>query len=300
MKIRKSMQPCDVNLKTLRYPVTIQPKYDGVKLLRFNDKLTGRSFKPLRNVALNDLCDKPLYNGFEGEITTGFNEYAQDLCRNTTSVVSSFDKVDVFKWLVFDYVTDETISLPYYKRMSKLDEYVKSNLFDIRVEVVSGIEVYNEQELLAIESQLLDKGAEGIIIRDITSLYKQGRVTTRSQEVMRLKRFVHEEGEILEIFEGTANGNEVITNELGHSERSTHQENMIPNGMVGAMLVRSLASGNIDKIGAGCMTHEERKYYFDNPHEIIGKIAKYKHFPKGVKDKKRFPLFECFRMLEDM
>jgi DNA ligase-1 len=302
MKITKTMQPCDVNLKTLHYPVLVQPKFDGVKLVRFNDKLTGRSFKPLRNKLLNELCDNDLYNGFEGEVIVGANCYADNLCRNTTSVVNSFDKIDTFTWLVFDYITDKTIELSYFDRIRALKVYIKENEneFKINIHIVLEKLVENEEELLAFEKKQLDLGAEGIIIRDGSSLYKQGRVTAHSQEVMRLKRFVHEEGEILELLEGDSNDNEAITNELGRTERSTHQENMIPNGMVGSIIVRSLVDNSIDKIGAGCMTHEERKYYFENPSELIGKIAKYKHFPKGVKDKKRFPQFECLRMLEDM
>lgn len=302
MKITKTMQPCDANLKLLRYPVLAQAKFDGVKLVRFNNKLTGRSFKPLRNKQLNELCDNSLYDGFEGEIIVGNNPYSATLCRDTTSVVNSIDKTADFTWFVFDYITEQTIDLPYNQRMKFLANYLYDNItkFKIGIRLVGDMLIEDEQKLLNFEDCTLNLGAEGIIIRDSMSLYKQGRVTARSQEVLRLKRFIHEEGEILEIIEGNANDNEAITNELGRTERSTHQENMIPNGMVGSLIVRSLVDGSIDKIGAGCMPHDERKYYFENPSELIGKIAKYKHFPKGVKDKKRFPQFECLRMLEDM
>ena len=293
------MQPCDVNLKSLRYPCIVQPKFDGVKIAHFNGSLIGRSFKAQRNIKLNNIFDDFIFNGFEGEMIVGDNPYAQNLCRATTSVISSFDKTDKLTWLVFDYITEETINLTYRERMNKLVEYVnKRDLFNI--DIVCGTIVNNEEELLAFEETQLNLGAEGIITRDPNSFYKQGRVTTRSQEVMRLKRFVHEEGIILKIIEGESNGNEATINELGHTERSSHQENMTPNGMVGSLIVRSLVNDSIDKIGAGCMTHEERVFYFNNPHELIGKIAKYKHFPKGVKDKKRFPLFECIRITEDM
>ena len=53
-------------------------------------------------------------------------------------------------------------------------------------------------------------------------------------------------------------------------------------------------------VGAGEMPHADRKKFFDNPELILGKIIKYKHFPKGVKDKPRFPTFKTFRDKADM
>lgn len=304
-EIKRTMQPTDADLTKLRYPCLVSVKYDGVKAVRFNGALRGRSFKQYRNNYLNLIFDKPEFEGFEGEIVVGYDLFADDLCRSTTSSVNSFEGTPIYGWLLYDYVTEETVSLPYWHRLAKLDEYLNTLPVDITpiqhyIQIVGIKTVNNEEELLNFESRYLAKGAEGVIIRDGNSLYKQGRTTVNSQEVLRLKRYQDEEGIVLEIIEGNHNENEAEINELGLTSRSSHKANLVPNCMVGSLIVKSSATGQIDTISAGKMTHDERKYYFENQNEIIGSIVKYKHFATGVKDKKRFPRFIGFRSPTDM
>jgi DNA ligase-1 len=86
---------------------------------------------------------------------------------------------------------------------------------------------------------------------------------------------------------------------------------MIPNGMVGVILGRTLSlikdgnkilfeNNHSVRIGAGSLTHDDREYYFENQNEIIGRIGKAKFFPKGIKDKPRFPTFQSFRDIVDI
>ena len=117
---------------------------------------------------------------------------------------------------------------------------------------------------------------------------------------LRIKRFVEEEAYVLGIIEGEENQNEEQTNELGQTFRSSHQENKVPNGMVGSMLCRDIKSGQEIVVGAGNMKHHERVHFFENQAQLLGKIIKYKFFPKGVKDKPRFPTYKCFRDKADM
>lgn len=296
--ITRTQQPCDADLDLVRFPCGVSIKYDGVKLCRIEKRLIGRSFKAFRNAHLNMMFDNDLYEGFEGEVVVGNDFFANNLCRATTSAVNTLEGEPDYKWLVFDYVKPETINLTYDQRMSLLIDHCYAHGLDTVIVVVKIVN--NLEELLEFEQEALAKGAEGIIIRDMQSTYKQGRVTPRSQEVLRLKRFKDEEGEVLELIEGSVNNNEATINELGLTERSSHKENLTPNGMVGSLVVRCLSDGEIDTISAGAMTHEERKFYFENPDQIIGKTIKFSHFPVGRKDKKRFPQFVGFRIKEDM
>ena len=61
-----------------------------------------------------------------------------------------------------------------------------------------------------------------------------------------------------------------------------------------------IEKGAMIEVAPGKMVHEKRKYYFDNPEEIVGKIVKFKFFPVGIKDKPRFPTFQSFRDPVDM
>ena len=75
---------------------------------------------------------------------------------------------------------------------------------------------------------------------------------------------------------------------------------MIPNGMVGSLLCKDVKTGREITIGAGKMSHEERLLFFADQKRLIGQVVKYKHFPKGVKDKPRFPTFQSFRVDSDI
>lgn len=299
MAIKKTMQPTDVDLTKLRYPCLISPKIDGAKLVRFDGQLKGRSFKHYRNKHLNAMFDKPEYEGFEGEVIVGKNPYAHDLCRMTTSCVNSFEGEPAYTWYVFDYVTDKTLDLTYLQRLDVLIHLIKSKGLK-NVVAVPVIDVSNEDELVSLEQQYLDLGAEGIIIRDPYSLYKQGRTTVNSQEVLRLKRFSDSEAVIIGFTEQMYNGNEATIDELGRTSRSSHQENLIGKDTLGSLIVRDCVSGVEFSIGSG-FDDTLRLTIWNNQEHYIGKIVKYKFFDKGMKDNTpRFPTFLSFRSLIDM
>jgi hypothetical protein len=53
-------------------------------------------------------------------------------------------------------------------------------------------------------------------------------------------------------------------------------------------------------VSPGNMDHAMRKHYWENPTEIVQHAIKFKFFPKGIKDKPRFPTYVCHRSAEDM
>jgi DNA ligase-1 len=298
MTIKKTMQPTDVNLSKLRYPCLLSPKIDGVKLVRFDGQLKGRSFKQYRNKHLNSMFDKPEYEGFEGEVIVGTNPYAQDLCRMTTSCVNSFEGEPDYTWYVFDYVTDKTLDLTYLQRMDILLYLIRVNELE-NVIPVSIKPIQNEEQLLEEEQHYLSLGAEGIIIRQPYSMYKQGRTTVNSQEVLRLKRFSDGESVIIGFTEEMYNGNEATKDELGRTSRSSHQDNLIGKNTLGSLLVRDCVTGVEFSIGSG-FDDATRLTVWGNREDYLGMIVKYKFFDKGIKDLPRFPTFLSFRSPVDM
>ncbi len=300
----------------VKYPCLISPKIDGVRALNRNGKLLARSLKSHENKHVTQVFSLPEFHGFDGEMILGDNPVAPDLCRLTSGAMRRHDSVDTFTWWLFDYVTEETEGLPYMERMAALEKYVYCDLANHplikHIAIVATSLVHNEKELLEKDSKYLDIGFEGSILRDPKGLYKHGRSDGKMQ-VWRIKRFLDSEFIIDEIIEGESNGNEAVTNELGRTERSTHQENMTPNGLVGSFKGRLIKdvldpqSGAIIipadteiVVSAGKLTHELRKFYFENQSEVIGQIGKFKLFPKGTKDKPRFPVFDSIRSKEDM
>ncbi len=195
--------------------------------------------------------------------------------------------------------------MPYRMRLDALTKHVNlmrsmvPNLAN-RVRVIPHVLVHTLDDLLYHDSMWLSNGYEGTIIRDPDGKYKQGRSTAREGGLLRIKRFTDAEMLVTGIEEGQENQNEATVNPLGHTERSTHAANMVPNGMVGRLLGIDTKTQQPMVCSPGRMTHQERIDFFNFPHKIVGKHVKYKHFEKGRKDAPRFPTYQCIRVESDI
>ena len=295
----KPMLASDADVAILKYPLIVQPKIDGVRALNLCGQLTGRSLKTHGNSYTTHKFSALQYIGFDGEMAAA-KENHPDLCRLTTSAIASYDGEPNLTWHVFDYITEETLFLPYRVRYKMLCLRVLQLKHLIsNVEIVRCHEVYNLKELDEFEERCLITGYEGIIIRDPEGKYKEGRSTKKEGGLLRIKRFTDAEGIVVKLIEGEHNANEAVKNPLGQTERSTHQANMIPNGMIGAMILKT-TDGKEVKVAPGKMTHDERIFYWQNPNKILGNMVKYKSFMHGVKDKLRFPTYQGFRTSSDI
>lgn len=297
----------DYDEDKLNFPVFVQPKIDGVRGIYLRPKLgfTGRSLKKHGNKFISNLLSDPKYLGLDGELILGEDPKAKDLCRKTTSAINSYEGEPYFTWYIFDYITDKTITLPYNQRLLELvNRTTALRTYEsdhrVNIKVIENRIASNLQELLAFDKEFTDAGYEGTIIRNPYGLHKSGRSTVKEGLLLRIKRFIQEDAVVISITEAMENTNEKKKNELGHSERSSHKENLIPKGMVGNLICRDVKTGNTITVGPGKMTHELRTYYFQNQNELIGKVISYKNFPHGVKDKPRFPTFEHIRIDSDI
>ena len=61
-----------------------------------------------------------------------------------------------------------------------------------------------------------------------------------------------------------------------------------------------IKKGQVLTISPGNMTHDERREIMRNPRLAVGRFSKFKFFPKGIKDKPRFPTHMLFRDPVDM
>lgn len=309
----KPMLADDWDEERQKFPVIAQPKIDGVRGMNMVGRLTGRSLKTFKNKHVTKLFSHSALIGFDGEFAAEAATHP-DLCRLTTSALGTIEGEPFVLWWLFDYVTLETKELPYHKRFDALRDRVSflQRAFPElaqHLRVIPSYECSHAAVLNHFDTEWLEQGYEGSIIRDPYGLHKQGRSTVREGGLLRIKRFKDAEGVVESVHEGQTNLNEATINELGNTERSTHQANMVANGMVGTLTVRLLApielgdkvlpAGERITIAAGRLTAPERKHYFLLPNAIIGKTVKFQYFPKGVKDKLRFPTFQSIRMEED-
>lgn len=314
----KPMLASDFVEAKLSFPLIVQPKIDGVRALHTTGRFSGRSLKPFKNLHIGSHFGHSALAGLDGELA-GERENHPDLCRITSSLTGTIKGEPWLLWWLFDYVTPETKDLPYFHRFAEL---LPKRFEEIRVEVphlhqhlrLMPYKVVTSLDmLLEYENECLALGFEGVCIRSLKGKHKQGRSTPTEGGLLRIKRFVTFEFKVHTILEGEENQNEAQINELGNTFRSSHQENKVANGMIGAMLgttldvVKDPSTGAVlfekgaeVKVSAGCLPHDKRIYYFENQDEFMEQIHMGKFFPKGIKDKPRFPTWQSFRNSEDM
>jgi DNA ligase-1 len=312
----KPMLACDWDEEQQRFPVIAQPKIDGVRGLNMFGKLTGRSLKQFKNKHITQLFSHSALIGLDGEFAAQAETHP-DLCRMTTSALGTIEGQPYVLWWLFDYVTIETQALPYHKRFGELKDRLSflrrtyPNLAQ-HLRVVPSFICTHPATLHHFETEWLEQGYEGVILRDPDGLHKQGRSTIKEGGLHRIKRFVDFEFIVHTVIEGDENRNEAQTNELGRTFRTSHQANKVPNGMVGTVVGTILedvliggevlfAKGQDVTVSAGCMTHDQRRAWWeDGGRQLNAVVSKAKFFPKGIKDKPRFATWQGFRLREDM
>lgn len=277
---------------TLDYPVLVQPKLDGIRAVVKDGRLLSRTLKSIPNASIRAALEQPQFEGLDGELIVG-DPAAEDCYRRTCSFVMAEDKTDEpWTFFVFDV----------HDHGGPMEERVAAALLAGRSPHVVSVkteEATNAAELAALESIYLAQGYEGGIIRILGSAYKFGRSGKRGP-LLKLKRYIDYEAEVVGIVEEQHNANEARTNALGRTERSSHAENKIGKGTLGALIVRALNGpheGVEFKVGTG-FTASQREELWDDHATLIGCVVKIKSFPVGTKDRPRHPVWLGWRDLK--
>jgi DNA ligase-1 len=286
-----------MSFKDLVYPLGASVKLDGIRCIREDGQTLSRSFKLIPNEYVQQQMQS-IPRGLDGELVT----YNQDgTVRNFNQVqgdIMSEDGEPNFRFEIFDYVKD-SLTKPYVERIEDLKEIAKT-LPSFCTLVLPTI-VNNQEELAAFEEKAIADGHEGIMTRSLTGQYKCGRATFKSQDLIKVKRFVDSEAEIIGFEEKMRNENEATKDELGHTKRSSAKSGLVPAGTLGTLRVRDIHDGREFGIGTyKNMTHSDLKEIWDNREKYLGKIVKYQYQLVGTKDNPRIPSFQGFRDPRDM
>lgn len=282
----KPMLAATADENKLRFPLLASPKLDGVRAIVKDGVVLSRSLKPIPNKHVQSLFSKR-YNNCDGELIVG-DPRSVTCYRDTVSGVMSEDgEPDVTFWQ-FDHI--EHLELSYEARWM----YLKSS----RHAPVLGQVLITGAETLAIyERDCLSNGYEGVMLRDPNAPYKCNRSTVKEGYLLKLKRFVDAEAEVIGFEERMHNGNEATVSELGRTKRSSHKSGKTGRGDLGALLVRF---GDVEfSIGAG-FTDSDRASIWKARNDFLGRLAKFKYFPVGVKDAPRHPVFLGWRDSNDL
>lgn len=278
--------------ETLDYPVLVQPKLDGIRAVVKDGRLLSRTLKPIPNRSIRAALECPEYEGLDGELIVG-DPTEDDCYRRTCSFVMAEDRTDEpWTFFVFDKHDD---AAPVEERIPSPGVFFT----DAYVTAVTTATIESAEELAEVEAVYLEAGFEGGIIRIPGSAYKFGRSGKRGP-LLKLKRYIDYEAEVVGVVEEFHNANEAKTNALGRTERSSHAENKIGKGTLGALVVRAINGpheGTEFKVGTGFTADLRASLWFARS-ELTGRVAKIKSFPVGTKDRPRHPVWLGWRDLE--
>ena len=294
MKPFKPLLACNCeDISKLKYPLLLSEKVDGIRMSVHNGVCMSRSMKPIPSATVQAKFGRPEYEGYDGEIIYG-DKNAKDVFNKSTRACMSHQFPEELEegQLTF-YVFDKISALPYKDRWWSIKPDSQNQVVKLRNFLVN-----TPEEVQELEAGFLTQGAEGVMLRDPEGRYKQGRSTLKEGILLKVKQFVDEEATIIDFEEKMHNANEATVGELGQTKRSSHQENMIPCGTLGALVVHSDKWGSF-KIGTG-FNDEQRQEIWDNRDNYDGKLVKFKYFAVGIKTLPRFPTFMGIRHEDDL
>jgi DNA ligase-1 len=286
----KPMLADNADLKIQRYPLIASPKLDGVRATFVNGELLTRSLKLIPNAGVSNRfkSDAPL----DGELIVGAPN-GPTVFRDTMKVVMSHAApVNDLAFHVFDVVYEGSFKSRLFAAHSMCD----AGEFFVPV---PHIVIENEAQLLNYEEGCLNAGFEGAMIRDPEGKYKFGRATTREGTLLKLKRKMTSEAQVIGFVEQMHNGNVLLVDNLGYADRQTLQANMVPMNTLGALEVRDIKTNVEFNVGTG-FTFADRDEIWKNREKYKEAILTYEYLPYGVKDKPRHPVWLGWRAKEDL
>jgi len=281
-------------LRYLRYPLIASPKLDGVRALVVDSRVMSRSMKPIPNSYVQTQIGRANLNGLDGELIVG-PPTAPDAFRRTVSGVMSVDGAPPFVFHVFDDYIAAT--QPFLERIKRVNRATHGASF---VVVVPHTTIKTPEELEIYEARTLANGYEGVMLRDPSGPYKYGRSTAKEGWLLKLKRFIDSEAEVIGVEELCMNTNDATRDELGRTKRSSAKVGQVPTGTLGALQVRDVETGVVFYIGTGFDAATRDVLWSMRKTTLIGSLVKYKHQLVGAKDKPRLPVFLGFRNRIDL
>lgn len=282
--------------RDVRFPIIASPKLDGIRCVIRDGKALSRSLKLIPNVYVRRFLQSLVcLEGCDGELMVAdaaFSDVTSTFMRSGGQLPAGW------YFGVFDYVGD--MSLPYEERQKLAARAVKAAA-NKHVQLVPQTRIENEEELVEYERTVLSHGYEGVMVRRGSAPYKCGRSTVGDGALLKLKRFDDGEATVVGAVELLHNGNDATVSELGLTKRSSAKAGKSSSNTLGALVVKDLVTGVVFEIGTGFSAAQREEYWRDGlAGKLMGRIAKYKHFASGAKDKPRFPVFLGWRAAEDM
>ena len=273
------------HLREIRLPCFASPKVDGWRAVWQGLEFFTRKGLTLPNRVLRAYASSfGVPPGYDGEIIVG------DPCDpKVFSKTDSFCKkhhapipAEGVRYFVFD-----NAGAPggFLERNETIEE---APPFVVKLPQVL---ICNYDELEAYEAECVAQGYEGICTRATYGRYKQGRSTMKEQFLVKVKRYLDEEVEIIGFKELEHNANPAIVDATGHAKRSSHQDGKVLGGVLGSVIVRW--HGAPLHVGTG-FDWKDRVEIWNRRGDFLGKLVTIRYSPP-TKDLPRQPVWKGLR-----
>jgi ATP-dependent DNA ligase len=275
------------------FPCIGQPKLDGIRCPTTADGMFSRGRKRFNSclhiqAELDDFYEGDATAELDGELYT--HEFKSDFESICGAVKKSADTADAnelalqakMQYHVYDTprIGDLVETDAFVTRQAALAEAFANST---SIKVVETVIVNNEEELIALKKRFESEGYEGIMVRNIDSVY--GR--KRSYDLLKWKEFIDEEFLIIGINEGTGR----LKGCAGSFKFALYNNegDMFIAGLSGEPLwFKAKLKGSTERL----------KYLFEHPEECVGKMATIRYQNRTKYNVPRFPVCQAIRDYE--
>lgn len=259
----------------IAYPVSIQPKLDGVRCLAHwqGEKvvLLSRGGKTYELPHISKEISKilPKVRILDGEIYIHGCTF-----QHITKLVKKYRPGETEKlafWAYDIFSVAGAREIPWKDRVEELSRVLVNDTSGILYECPT-FEATNQEQVLNYEKKFVSRGFEGAIVRENNAGYE---IAHRSNHLLKVKSFKDEEFPIVGFTGGVGSYKECVIWRC--VARNGNIFNVVPKG-----------------------TLEEKRKWYKNANEHVGKMLKVKYFELTEDDVPRFPVGLGMRLPEDM
>lgn len=185
--------PLDDKAHTIEFPLTVQPKFDGVRCLTNGEKMWSRRGKEFDNNIINHLlnvkCGDYIVDG-ELILPEGFP------LQDTVSACKKFRPISTqLLYRIYDVVCEDKC----YTERYEICKRIVSETNNAQVVLAPAHRVETNDEIYPYHEKFVKEGWEGTMIR----LHGHGyKINQRTNQLLKLKDFLEEEFKVIDVIDG--------------------------------------------------------------------------------------------------